>query len=187
MATMSPDPGAARLPQALHATAALLRLLIIDVDGVLTDGTLHYDANGEALKRFHVHDGLGLKLLQLHGIAVAAISGRRSAMVERRLHELGIDEILQGNEHKLAIAEGVLQRRGLSWSACAVIGDDLPDLPILRRAGLSVAPANANPEVKRQVHWTTARAGGGGALRELADALLDARGQRDSALAPFLQ
>ena len=187
MATMSPDPGLVRLPPALHPAAALLKLLIIDVDGVLTDGALYYDTNGEALKRFHVHDGLGLKLLQQNGIAIVAISGRRSAMVERRLQELGVDEILQGNEQKLAIADGVLQRRRLNWSACAVIGDDLPDLPMLRRAGLSIAPANANAEVKRQVHWITAREGGSGAVRELADALLDARSQRDSAIAPFLQ
>ena len=186
MTTTSPRQSAG-LPQSLHAAAAALRLLIIDVDGVLTDGALYYDTTGEALKRFHVHDGQGLKLLQQHGIAIAAISGRNSAMVERRLRELGVDEILQGNEQKLTVAEAMMRRRGLAWSACAAIGDDLPDLPLLRRAALSVAPANANAEIKRHVHWTTQASGGNGAVRELADALLEARGQRAAAIAPYLQ
>lgn len=177
---------ASRLPTTLHDAARQVRLLFIDVDGVLTDGALYYDATGEALKRFHVHDGLGLKLLQQSGIVIAAISGRSSTMVERRLRELGVDDVAQGSDAKLTLAEAVLTRRGLRWSDCVAIGDDLPDLPLLRRAALCIAPANANPEVRCRVHWTTQAAGGNGAVREMADALLDARGQLEGALASFL-
>lgn len=183
---MASTHSASRLPATLHTVASRLRLLFIDIDGVLTDGALYYDASGEALKRFHVHDGLGLKLLQQCGIAIAAISGRSSAMVERRLHELGVDDIMQGHEQKLQLAEAVLLRRGLSWAACAAMGDDLPDLPLLHRAALSIAPANANAEIRSRVHWVTDAAGGNGAVREMADALIDARGQRELTVAAFL-
>ena len=183
---MAPMPALTRPPAALRAAAGRISLLFIDVDGVLTDGALYYDGGGEALKRFHVHDGLGLKMLQQCGIAIAAISGRSSTMVERRLRELGVDEIIQGHEQKLELADAVLQRRKLAWTQCAAMGDDLPDLPLLLRAALSIAPVNANREVRRRVHWVTEAAGGHGAVREMADALINARGQSDALLAPFV-
>lgn len=188
---MSDEPTLPRVctqpvPAKLAKVAAHLRLLVLDVDGVLTDGGLLYDAAGETLKRFHVHDGQGLKLLQQCGMLIAVISGRHSEMVQRRCAELGIDELVQGQEQKLPAAEDLLSRHGLSWSTTAVVGDDLPDLPLLLRAALSIAPANANVEVRQRVDWVTNAGGGGGAVREVCDALLLARDQRDAALARFL-
>ena len=155
--------------------AARIRLVLFDVDGVMTDGGLYYGAEGEVLKRFHVHDGHGVKLLRSAGILVAAISGRRSLMTERRLTELGFDAIEQGDDGKLAVAEKLMQRFACTWTEVAAMGDDVPDLPLLRNAAIAVAPANAVATVRDVVHWVTAEAGGAGAVRAFADGLLRAR------------
>lgn len=155
--------------------AAEVRLLVLDVDGVLTDGRLYYGARGEALKAFHVRDGLGLKLLAAADIKVAVISGRRSSMTGRRCRELGIGHLLQGVEDKLAAFHRLRARLGVTSDACACVGDDLPDVPLMREVGLSFAVADAHPQARNAAHLVTRLPGGRGAVREVCDYLLDAR------------
>lgn len=157
--------------------AARVRLLVLDVDGVLTDGRLYYGARGEALKVFHVRDGLGLKLLANAGITVAVISGRRSGMTARRCRELGVRHLLQGVEDKLAAFHRLRGRLGMSSGVCACVGDDVPDVPLMREVGLSFAVADAHPQARSAAHLTTLAAGGMGAVREVCDYLLEARRQ----------
>jgi len=155
--------------------AARVRLVVFDVDGVFTDGCLYYGAGGEELKVFHVHDGQGVKRLLKSGVAVAVISGRESAAVARRMQDLGVAHLFQGDEHKLPIFERLLKKLGLSADETACVGDDLPDLPLLERAGLAIAVPNALPEVKTRAHRVTQAAGGRGAVREVCDLIMAAR------------
>lgn len=157
------------------ARAARIRLLVLDVDGVLTDGSLEYGAAGEETKRFFVQDGLALVAARRAGLSIAVISGRASAAVTRRLSELGISEVHQGVDDKLAALESLMGRLELEPGEVAVVGDDLPDLPLMRRAGLALAPANAVAEVRRAAHWVARRPGGGGAVRDAVEMLLKAR------------
>ena len=157
--------------------AARIKLVVFDVDGVLTDGRLYYGAGGEELKVFHVHDGQGMKRLQKAGVQLAIISGRDSAAVTRRMQDLGIEHVFQGDEHKLPIFERLLQRLGLSPEQVACVGDDLPDLPLLQKAGLAIAVANALPVLKQAAHHVTNAHGGRGAAREVCDLILDAQGR----------
>lgn len=157
------------------AAAARVRLLVLDVDGVLTDGRLYYGARGEALKAFHVRDGLGLKLLAAAGVTVAVISGRRSAMTSRRCRELGVQHLLQGVEDKLAAFNRLRGRLAVSPSVCACVGDDVPDVPLMREVGLSFAVADAHSEARSAAHVITRLPGGSGAVREVCDYLLEAR------------
>ncbi|HEX4299669.1 MAG TPA: HAD-IIIA family hydrolase [Gammaproteobacteria bacterium] len=152
--------------------AARVRLAVFDVDGVLTDGRLYYGAGGEELKVFHVHDGFGLKRLQAAGVILAIISGRDSAAVTRRMQDLGVEHVFQGDEHKLPIFERLLKQLSLTPEQCACVGDDLPDLPLLQRAGLAVAVANAQPAIKQAAHHVTVARGGHGAAREVCDLIL---------------
>jgi 3-deoxy-D-manno-octulosonate 8-phosphate phosphatase (KDO 8-P phosphatase) len=152
-----------------------VRLLVLDVDGVLTDGRLYYGARGEALKVFHVRDGLGLKLLAAAGVKVAVISGRRSSMTARRCRELGVRHLLQGVEDKLAAFQRLRGRLELSSSVCACVGDDTPDVPLMREVGLSFAVADAHPQARSAAHVITRLPGGSGAVREVCDYLLEAR------------
>ena len=154
--------------------AAAIRLLVLDVDGVLTDGTILL-GGGEELKSFHVRDGLGLKRLMNAGVAVAVISGRESAAVTRRMAELGVPHVYQGVEDKLAVLGRLCSTLGIEAAEVAVVGDDLPDLPPMRAAGLAIAVADAQEEVRAAAHWVTRAAGGRGAAREVADGLLAAR------------
>ncbi|MBV9343888.1 MAG: HAD hydrolase family protein [Gammaproteobacteria bacterium] len=149
-----------------------VRLLVLDVDGVLTDGRLYYGARGEALKVFHVRDGYGLVQLRRAGCEVAVISGRRSPMVRARCRELGIRYLQQGVTDKLARLRRLLQRLRLPLSACACVGDDLPELPLMRAIPLSFAVADAHPEIRRAAARITRRRGGRGAVREVCDYLL---------------
>ncbi|KAF3998723.1 3-deoxy-manno-octulosonate-8-phosphatase KdsC [Glaciimonas immobilis] len=166
--------------------AARVRLMIFDVDGVLTDGGMLFGADGEALKRFNVHDGLGIKLLQQAGIATAIISARTSAIVSRRASDLGITHVYQGAHNKnLAFAE-LLTHTSLRAEDCGFIGDDIIDLPILSRAGLAVSVPNGHPEVKSRVHYVTQASGGHGAAREVCDLILRAQGKYEAALAQYL-
>lgn len=155
--------------------AARVRLLVLDVDGVLTDGRLYYGMRGEALKVFHVRDGLGLKLLGAAGITAAVISGRRSGMTARRCRELGVRHLFQGIEDKLAAFHRLRSRLGISPGECACVGDDVPDVPLMREVGLSFAVADAHPQAQRAAHVITRLPGGNGAVREICDYLLEAR------------
>ncbi len=159
----------------LSDAAARVRVLVLDVDGVLTDGRLYYGARGEALKAFHVRDGLGLKLLAAAGIKLAVISGRRSSMTGRRCRELGVGHLLQGVEDKLAAFHRLRARLGVTCDACACVGDDLADVPLMREVGLSFAVADAHPQARNAAHLVTQLPGGQGAVREVCDFLLDAR------------
>jgi 3-deoxy-D-manno-octulosonate 8-phosphate phosphatase (KDO 8-P phosphatase) len=163
------------MTNALADSAARVHLLVLDVDGVLTDGRLYYGARGEALKVFHVRDGLGLKLLAKAGVTVAVISGRRSSMTGSRCRELGVKHLVQGVENKLAAFQRLRGRLGVSSSACACVGDDLPDLPLMREVGLSFAVADAHPQARRAAQVVTELPGGRGAVREVCDFLLEAR------------
>lgn len=159
---------------------AAIRLLVLDVDGVMTDGRLHYDAQGREAKVFHVHDGHGIKQAMLAGIQVAVISGRRSVAVETRLAELGIEHVRLGQETKLGAFTDLVTQLGIPPEACACIGDDEPDLPIMQAAGIGIAVADARPTVLRQADWQTALGGGRGAVREVCDALIAARTEANS-------
>lgn len=163
--------------------AAGVRLAVFDVDGVLTDGSLIFGEQGEALKRFNTLDGHGMKMLMQAGIEVAIISGRNSPAVTRRMQELGIHHVFQGIHDKRATFEQLLASLGLAAEAAAGIGDDVVDLPLLTRCGLAVAVPAAPPFVLAHVHHVTRAAGGQGAGREFCDLILDARGL----LAPALQ
>jgi 3-deoxy-D-manno-octulosonate 8-phosphate phosphatase (KDO 8-P phosphatase) len=155
--------------------AARIRLLILDVDGVLTDGGLLYGASGEETKRFHVHDGLALVAARKAGLQVAVLSSRASAAVTRRMTELGVSEVHQGVMDKASALAALCERLGVPISAVAMMGDDLPDLAAMGRVGLALAPANAVAEVKRVAHWVARRRGGDGAVREAVEMLLRAR------------
>jgi len=165
-----------RFAPELLLRAQPVRVAFFDVDGVLTDGSLYFSEAGETLKRFHTLDGHGLKLLQRHGIVPAVISGRDSKPLRLRLDALGITHQRLGTEDKLPAAQALLEALGLDWSQAAAMGDDWPDLPVMRRAAIACAPPGAHEEVRALAHLVTTRAGGEGAAREFCDLLLMARG-----------
>jgi 3-deoxy-D-manno-octulosonate 8-phosphate phosphatase (KDO 8-P phosphatase) len=150
-------------------------LLVLDVDGVLTDGRLHITAHGEETKVFHVRDGSGIVAAQRAGIVVAIISGRDSAAVTRRAAELGIRHVFQGIADKGAALDALLGQLGIGAEALACVGDDTPDVPMLERAALAVAVADAHPTARAAAHWITPSPGGHGAVRDVCDLLLNAR------------
>jgi 3-deoxy-D-manno-octulosonate 8-phosphate phosphatase (KDO 8-P phosphatase) len=160
---------------AILERARNIRLLVLDVDGVLTDGRLYLSAAGEELKVFHVRDGSGLVAVQRAGITVAIISGRDSAAVTRRAAELGIRHVRQGVADKGAALDQLLDELGVSAAETACVGDDTPDVPMLRRAGLAIGVADAHPALLAAAHWVTHSNGGQGAVREACDLLLSAR------------
>ena len=174
------------LPSDIRERAARVRLAVFDVDGVLTDGRLSYTDDGRELKSFHVHDGLGLKRLMANGIEVAIITARMSHTVTERTAELGIAHVYQDQDDKLACYEQLIQALGLTPEQTCYTGDDLPDLRVMARVGLSVAVANAHPWVRERAHWRTRQSGGDGAVREICDLLLAAQGKAESELARFL-
>jgi 3-deoxy-D-manno-octulosonate 8-phosphate phosphatase (KDO 8-P phosphatase) len=153
-----------------------IRLLVLDVDGVLTDGRLFLSASGEELKVFHVRDGSGLVAIQRAGITVAIISGRDSPAVTRRATELGIRHVHQGVADKGALLDRLLDELGIAAEETACVGDDTPDAPMLRRAGLAIGVADAHPALLAAAHWVTKSNGGQGAVREVCDLLLSAHG-----------
>jgi 3-deoxy-D-manno-octulosonate 8-phosphate phosphatase (KDO 8-P phosphatase) len=157
------------------ARAARIRLLVLDVDGVLTDGGLLSGPSGEETKRFHVHDGLALVAARKAGLQVAVLSSRASAAVTRRMAELGVTEVHQGVSDKAAALRSLCERLGVQDTEVAMMGDDLPDLSAMARAGMALAPANAVAEVKRAADWVARRRGGDGAVREAVEMLLKAR------------
>lgn len=170
----------AALPQARQ-----VRLLLLDVDGVLTDGCITYGTGGLETKSFNTQDGLGIKLLQESGVAVGIITARTSEAVERRARDLGLAHVFQGKQDKLTIYESILKETGLRPPQTGYMGDDLMDLPILNRVGLAAAPANAVAEIRQRVHYTTERGGGRGAVRELCDLILEAQGNLTRMQAKF--
>lgn len=153
--------------------AQYIKSLILDVDGVLTDGTILLTEDGQELKRFHTQDGLGIHALQQCGIVVAIISSRKSKAVDRRAKELGINHFFQGRASKIEVFQELLTQLQLPLSVIAYMGDDLSDLPIMKKVGLSIAPANAVALVKQQAHWTTQARGGCGAVREVCDFIIE--------------
>jgi 3-deoxy-D-manno-octulosonate 8-phosphate phosphatase (KDO 8-P phosphatase) len=157
---------------------ARIELLILDVDGVLTDGRLYFSARGETLKVFHVRDGHGIKLVMAAGIAVAAVSGRRSAAVAVRMRELGVPHVVQACSDKVAALRRLTERLNIDPLTCACIVDDTPDLPLMSAVGMAGAVADAHPVVLSAAHWIAKAKGGQGAVRELCDALLRARAGR---------
>lgn len=173
-------------PGAILAQARDITLLALDVDGVMTDGALLFSATGDELKAFNILDGLGLKQVMAAGIEVAVITGRRSPLTERRMTSLGITTVLQGREDKLAALRELLHERRLSPARAAYIGDDLPDLAAIRHAGFGVTVPNGHWFVRQHADFCTRAAGGAGAVRELTDLLLHARGLLDQELQTWL-
>ncbi len=162
--------------QTLADRAAQIELLLLDVDGVLTDGSIIYADDRSELKRFHVRDGSGLKLWQMAGKRAAIVSGRKSPVVEYRAAELGIAPVVQGCREKLPAFEAVLREMRMRPEQVCAIGDDLPDLPVLIRAGLAVAVADAAAEVRECADYVTALPGGRGAVRDAVEWLLKLTG-----------
>jgi len=166
--------------------AQRVRLMLFDVDGVLTDGRLWYGPAGEALQAFHVHDGHGLKLLAQAGIAVGLLSGRSSAAARVRAAELGIAHVLQGIEDKRAAFEALAARLGVAADEAGFMGDEVVDLPVLRRCGFACAPAEAHELVRAQAHYVARAPAGGGAAREVCEFVLRAQGRLEAAHARYL-
>ncbi|UJR86890.1 KdsC family phosphatase [Sandaracinus amylolyticus] len=172
---------------ALREKLASVRALALDVDGVLTDGSLTYGADGEVLKTFHVRDGMGMRLVQNEGIAVAVITAKRSPMLVRRLADLKVAHLLDAREDKgVAMAE-LAATLGVPLASIAFVGDDVFDLPAMRAAGVGIAVADAHPLVREEAAWVTRERGGRGAVREVCDALLDARGRLRAACEELLR
>lgn len=166
--------------------AARIRLVVFDVDGVLTDGSLFLGDGGEEYKAFHSRDGHGMKMLQEAGVELAVITGRTSKVVEHRMASLGIEHVFQGQQDKLPAFEALVARVGLAPAECAYVGDDVVDLPVMRRVGLAIAVQDAHPLVVRHAHWQTPSPGGRGAARDVCELILEARGELERMLARYL-
>lgn len=163
-----------------------IRLLALDVDGVLTDGRLYFQADGVEIKAFHTQDGLGLKLLRRAGLQIAFITGRESPMVSHRAAALGIDHVFQSCEDKLATLRQLCLRQGIELDQVAFCGDDLPDLAPIQRAGLGITVPGAPAYIRDMADHVTERQGGHGAVREICDMLLEAQGHRDALIDTYL-
>lgn len=168
-------------PAAAKALGAAVKLLILDVDGVLTDGGLYYDHQGNVTKRFNVQDGLGIKIAQSFGLDIAVITGLNHGAVEKRVHELGITEYHAGHKDKVPLMDGIRQRLGLERSEIAYLGDDWVDAGVMQAVGLPMAVQNAQPEILALAKWISTRPGGHGAVREAVMFLLRCRGQYEAA------
>ena len=172
-------------PADVRRRAAAIDLLVLDVDGILTDGKLYIGANQQEMKAFHTLDGHGIKLLARAGIEVAIITGRTSAAVERRAGDLGVRLLAQGREDKWAALQELTRERPVPPERIACMGDDWPDLLIMTRVGLALTVPSAHREVLDRAHWVSQAPAGGGAVREAADLLLQASGRYAAALAPY--
>jgi 3-deoxy-D-manno-octulosonate 8-phosphate phosphatase (KDO 8-P phosphatase) len=164
-------------PAAVRKRARRVRCLFLDIDGVLTDGKLYLGPNGEELKTNFVRDGYGIKRLLAAGVEVAVISGRPSDAMRRRLEFLGVRHVVLDNEDKLPIYEKIRDTLGITDADCAVMGDDAPDLPVMARAALALAPADAHGRALKAAHWVSRLPGGCGAVREACDMILAAQGR----------
>lgn len=163
-----------------------IRLIAFDVDGILTDGGLYLSDSGEEFKRFNSLDGHGLKMLKASGVELAIITGRTSRCVEMRAKNLGIAHLYQGVEKKWDAMQDLLGKLGLAPEAAAFMGDDVVDLPAMRRVGLALTVPNAPPAVHEHAHYTTKNAGGNGAAREVCELIMSAQGTLSAQLAPYL-
>lgn len=170
----------------LQSRARQIRLLLLDVDGVLTDGRLYYNNSGEEFKTFSTLDGHGIKLLQSKGVKVGIITGRQSDLVARRARELGVELLVQGREDKWQALEEIRQKNPQPLESIAFMGDDWPDLAVMSRVGLALTVPNAHPSVALQAHWQSTLKGGEGAVREACDMLLQAQGHFERLLASYL-
>jgi 3-deoxy-D-manno-octulosonate 8-phosphate phosphatase (KDO 8-P phosphatase) len=184
------SPGTTGFDRIPRDVARRIKLVVLDVDGVLTDAGVYLGEDGDGrsveLKRFDIQDGLGIRLLQHVGLDVAVVSGRVSPATAARARELGIEECHQDpGANKLPLVRRLLDAKGLGWAEVAMVGDDLPDLPVLRKVGLPVSVGNAVREVRHATIWTTRREGGRGAVREFARVLLEARGEWTSVVEEY--
>ena len=172
--------------QDLQQRAKAIKLAIFDVDGVLTDGRLYFLPDGNEFKTFNTLDGQGIKMLIASGVRTAIISGRSTPVVEKRANNLGIQHLYQGREDKLVVLDELLGELGLNYAQVAYLGDDLPDLPVIRRVGLGMAVANAAGFVRQHAHGVTEARGGEGAAREFCELIMRAQGNLDAALNAYL-
>ncbi len=175
------------VPDEVIERASRIRLALFDVDGVLTDGSLHISNNGEEYKVFNTQDGHGLVLLAAGGIEIGFITARDAPAVAHRARELGIHHFLPGRKHKLPAFLELVQRLGISTDECCFVGDDVVDVPVMLRCGLAIAVQNANHVVKRIAHWVTPGSGGNGAAREVCELLLYAQDKFDQAMEMYLK
>jgi len=175
------------LSEEVAERARRLRLMVFDVDGVLTDGTLWYGREGEALKGFHAFDGHGIKMLAASGVACALLSGRSSAAVSARAAELGIAHVLQGIDDKNKEYESLLKRLGFRYEEAGFMGDELVDLPVLTRCGFAAAPGEAPEAVRSRVHYVAAAPAGRGAAREVCEVVMRAQGTLERAIQGYLR
>ncbi|WP_370526966.1 3-deoxy-manno-octulosonate-8-phosphatase KdsC [Methylobacter sp. BlB1] len=173
--------------QAVLEKAKKLKLLILDVDGVLTDGKLFFDNEGNEYKAFHARDGHGIKLLRQTGVEVAVISGRKSNSVALRMKSLGIEYVYQGHENKIAAFDEIIDKLRITPDQAAHVGDDLLDLPIMTRVGLAIAVDDANFAVKQHADWCTTLPGGHGAVREVCDLIMQAQGRFEDVVNAYLK
>jgi 3-deoxy-D-manno-octulosonate 8-phosphate phosphatase (KDO 8-P phosphatase) len=172
--------------QLVAVKAKKLKLLILDVDGVLTDGRLFFDNDGNEYKSFHAQDGHGIKMLRQSGVEVAVISGRKSATVAVRMKNLGIEHVYQGQESKVAAFNEIIEKLAITPEQVAYVGDDVIDLPVMVRVGLPIAVNDANFAVKQHAAWCTNLPGGLGAVREVCDFIMQAQGHFDAMLNGYL-
>ena len=166
--------------------AAQIKLVIFDVDGVLTDGSLYLGDDGQEYKAFYSRDGHGMKMLQSTGVELGVITGRTSHVVRHRMESLGVVHVYQGHVEKLPVYQQLLQEIGLQPEETAFVGDDVIDLPVMLRVGLAVAVQDAHPLVKRHCHWQTPHPGGRGAVRDVCELLMEAQGSLEPTLARYL-
>lgn len=166
--------------------AAQIKLVIFDVDGVLTNGSLFYGDDGQEYKAFHSRDGHGMKMLQKSGVEIGIITGRTSKVVEHRMKNLGIQHVYQGKLEKLPAFEELISKLGINPDEVAYVGDDVVDLPILTRVGLAIAVADAHNLVKQHAHWQTPSGGGQGAARDVCELIMEARGTLDEEMKFYL-
>jgi len=167
--------------------AARVRLVVFDVDGVLTDGSLYLGDDGQEYKAFHSRDGHGMKMLQEAGIEIGIITGRTSQVVRHRMESLGVKHVYQGRLQKLPAFQDLIAKLGIEAEAVAYVGDDVVDLPIMVRVGLAIAVADAHPLVARHAHWQTASPGGRGAARDVCELVLEARGELKELLRHYVE
>lgn len=166
--------------------AACIRLLILDVDGVLTDGSLFVGDDGQEYKAFNSRDGHGIKMLKKYGVEVAIITGRTSKVVEHRMANLGVEHVYQGKLEKLPAYEELAAKLGIPPAETAYVGDDVVDLPVMRRVGLAIAVQDAHPLVRAHSHWQTPSPGGRGAARDVCEMLMEAKGVLQDELNRYL-
>lgn len=172
--------------QACLNRAKPIKLLLLDVDGVLTDGSITYSNNGDEIKTFNCRDGFGITMLQKIGVSVGLITARQSEAVARRAHDLKLTHVFQGTRHKLSVLTSLLAELDLTLQEVAFMGDDWLDLAVLSQVGLAATVADGMPELKPMVHFVTEHAGGYGAVRELCDLIIEAQGQRQNLLNEYL-